>query len=350
MNNRKILLFRTAVIINIFILIFSMTTAVSGVSSSAAAESSVYLGGAPFGVKFYSEGVTVVGFSDVETESEDKSPAFNAGLREYDVILAVNSITISTAKDFTDITENCEGRAIAVDYKRMGQIYSTSFSPVLCTSDGKYKTGMWIKDSTAGIGTLTYVTADTNAFAGLGHSICDSRTGDILKLTKGIVLNVNIDGVIKSTAGSPGELKGTFSGEKSGTLTLNCNEGVFGILNSLPLDASDETLIEIASEDEVHEGEANIRCTIDSEGPKFYKVSLTSMDFTETTNKNFVIEITDERLIEKAGGIVQGMSGSPIIQNGKLIGAVTHVFVTDPLKGYGISIKNMISSMPDILK
>jgi len=288
---------------------------------------SVYLGGLPFGVKFYTEGITVVGFSEVDTDDENKSPAYNAGIREYDVILTVNSTPISSAKDFVALTESSGGNTIAVDYKRMGEIYSVSFSPVLSKSDGKYKTGMWIKDSTAGIGTLTYVVPETKAFAGLGHSICDARTGEVLELTNGIVMDVEITGIEKGTSGTPGELKGSFSGEKTGNLVTNCNEGIFGVFGKLPVGICDTDIIPIASENEITEGDAQIRCTLDTSGPSEYTVKLTHIDFEEVTNKNYVIEITDPKLIEKTGGIVQGMSGSPIIQNGKLVGAVTHVCV-----------------------
>lgn len=359
MKNIRKLLLRMITTVTVFIIACSSFATVYGIDyetvSITNAErisntaTDVYIGGQPFGIKFYSEGITVVGFSDVETEDENKSPAYNAGLREYDVIISVNSTVINSAKDFTDITENSNGTAIAVDYKRMGKIYSTTFSPVLCTSDGKYKTGMWIKDSTAGIGTITYIVPETLSFAGLGHSICDSQTGEILKLNKGIVLGVNIDGIEKSVPGDPGELKGTFYGEKAGSLTSNCNEGIFGLLNTVP-NGVDEERIKIANRNEISEGAASIRCTVDEEGPKDFSVNLLTLDFDESTNKNYVIEITDQLLIEKTGGIVQGMSGSPIIQNGKLIGAVTHVFISDPLKGYGINIENMINSMPEILK
>ncbi len=313
-------------------------------------EETVYVGGLPFGVKFYTEGITVVGFSEVETDSEDKSPAYNAGLREYDVILSANSTPVSSAKDFIAITENSNGQPIAVDYKRMGEIRSTSFSPVLCKSDGKFKTGMWIKDSTAGIGTLTYIIPETKAFAGLGHSICDAHTGEILKLKNGIVTDVTISGIEKGTSGVPGELKGTFSGEKTGTLVTNCNEGIYGVFSEIPKGIGADCIVEVAKENEITEGEATIRCTLGEEGPCDYTVNITHIDLDEATNKNYVIEITDPRLIEKTGGIVQGMSGSPIIQSGKLIGAVTHVFISDPKKGYGISISNMIEGMPDMLK
>ncbi len=317
---------------------------------TVAKDDAVYLGGLPFGVRFYSEGITVVGFSDVDTDSENKSPAYNAGLREYDIILTVNSTPVSSAKDFITITENSNGNEIAIDFKRMGKIQSVSFAPVLCKTDGKYKTGMWIKDSTAGIGTVTYIVPETKAFAGLGHSICDARTGEVLKLTNGIVMDVEITGIDKGTAGTPGELKGTFSGEKAGSLTSNCNEGIYGVFNKLPDSISDGDIIFLATEDEISEGDAYIRCTLDESGPREYTVNLTHIDFNESTNKNYVIQITDPALIEKTGGIVQGMSGSPIIQNGKLIGAVTHVFISDPSKGYGISINNMVEHMPEILK
>lgn len=315
---------------------------------ASASSTTVYLGGVPFGVKFYTEGVTVVGFSQVETDDENKSPAYNAGLREYDVILSVNSAPVSSAKDFISMTEGCEGKPIAVDYKRMGKIMSASFTPVLCKNDGKYKTGMWIKDSTAGIGTVTYFIPETKKFAGLGHSICDCQTGEILPLTKGIVMDVSISGVEKGTSGDPGELKGTFSGEKIGALLENKNEGVFGMFIELPAALSDAPSITVATQNEISEGDAKIRCTVDGSTPSEYAVMLTHIDFEEPTNKNFIIEITDQSLLEKTGGIVQGMSGSPILQNGKLVGAVTHVLVNDPTRGYGIFIENMLETAQSV--
>lgn len=318
--------------------------------TAATQPSDVYIGGIPFGIKFYSEGITVVGFSEVDTDSKTKSPAYDAGLRENDVIINVNSKLITGVEDFLCITESSKGEPISVDYKRMGKVYSTSFSPVLSKSENKYKTGMWVKDSTAGIGTVTYIMPETKAFAGLGHSICDSKTGEILKMTKGIVTDVEISGVEKGVEGTPGELKGTFSSKKTGTLVSNTPVGIFGIYNSIPSNITENNLIKVADESEIVPGEAKILCTLGKEGSGEYDVNVTSVDFNEASNKNYVIEVTDPDLINLTGGIVQGMSGSPIIQNGKLIGAVTHVFISDPRKGYGISIGNMIRNMPDMLR
>lgn len=310
----------------------------------------VYLGGIPFGVKFFTDGITVVGFSDVDTDSENKSPAYNAGIRENDVIISVNNAAVSSVDDFISAAEKSQGNSIEVGYKRLGKVYSASFSPVLSKSDNKYKTGMWIKDSTAGIGTITYVIPETRAFAGLGHSICDSSTGEILKLTKGVVMDVEVSGIEKSTPGTPGELKGSFSSDKIGTLSENTSEGIYGVFSEIPESLSEDDIIEVADRGDVKEGAALIRCTVEDGKTDEYEVNLSQINFDEDSNKNYVIEVTDQRLIEKTGGIVQGMSGSPIIQNGKLVGAVTHVFISDPKKGYGISIENMLESMPDILK
>lgn len=304
----------------------------------------VLVGGNPFGIKFYSEGITVVGFSDVDTDSSTKSPAYDAGLRENDVILNVNSKAIGGIEDFLEITTSSKGEPICVDYKRLGKVYSTSFSPVLSNSENKYKTGMWVKDSTAGIGTVTYIIPETRVFAGLGHSINDSSTGELLKLTKGIVTNVEITGVEKGKDGRPGELKGDFSSGKIGSLVSNTSVGIFGVYSSIPDCVNEDCLTVVADKTEISEGSAKIRCTVCDGGAKEYDVNLVSIDFNEESNKNFVIEVTDPTLISLTGGIVQGMSGSPIIQNGKLIGAVTHVFISDPTKGYGIFIENMLNA------
>ena len=310
----------------------------------------VYLGGMPFGVKFYTEGITVVGFSDVDTDGGNKSPAYNAGMRENDIIISVNNAAVSSVEDFILAAEKSEGAPIDVGYRRLGKIYSVTFSPVLSKSENKYKTGMWIKDSTAGIGTVTYIVPETKAFAGLGHSICDASTGEILKLTRGVVMDVEISGIEKSVPGTPGELKGSFSSEKTGTLSENTSEGIYGVFAEIPRGLDEGDIIEIADRCEVKEGAALIRCTLEDGVTGEYEVNLSEINFDESSNKNYVIEVTDPRLIEKTGGIVQGMSGSPIIQNGKLVGAVTHVFISDPKKGYGISIENMLESMPEILK
>ena len=311
----------------------SFTAAKSENGAQSPSADKVLLGGMPFGVKFYTEGITAVGFSDVDTDSDNKSPAYNAGIRENDIIISVNNQTVSSVEDFIRAAENSSGAPIKVEYRRLGKIYTVSFSPVLSKSEGKYKTGMWIKDSTAGIGTVTFIVPETKAFAGLGHSICDAATGEILKLTRGVVMDVDICGVEKSAAGAPGELKGSFSNEKIGELSKNTSEGIYGIFSKMPKargeNGSDyfgdtNNLIEIGGKGDAKEGAAHIICTVEDGASEEYEVNISQVNFDSETNKNYVIEVTDPRLIEKTGGIVQGMSGSPIIQNGKLIGAVTH--------------------------
>lgn len=308
-----------------------------------ASEYEVLAGGIPFGVKFFTEGIKIIGFTSVDTEAENKSPAYNAGLRENDIIMNINCVPVGKSEDFIKTVEECNGNPLAVDYKRSGKIFSAVITPVISKTDGKYKTGMWIKDSTAGIGTLTYIIPETKAFAGLGHSICDGTSGDILKFNGGIITSVTINSVSLGKKGTPGELKGTFAPEKIGTIKKNCDVGVFGIYSKLPEAAAQCKIMKIANEKEITNGPAKMMCTIDESGIKEYDIIISETDFSEPSNKNYVIQVCDPELIGKTGGIVQGMSGSPIIQSGKLIGAVTHVFINDPTKGYGIYIKKMLS-------
>ena len=309
----------------------------------------VYLGGMPFGVKLYANELTVVGFSEVETELGPKNPAYDAGIRENDLIVSVNSKPVTDVSDIVEACDNSNGKNITVECRRDGNTVSFSFSPSLCKSDGRYKTGMWIKDGVSGIGTVTYIVPETGAFAGLGHPICNSLTGEKVKIVKGIVKYADITGVEKGNEGDPGELIGSMENDKAGILVTNSDSGVYGIFSSLPegIDASD--LIETSPLTDVKTGSAKIRCTIDGNEAEYYDINLIDIEPEEDTNKNFIIEVTDKNLLEKTGGIVQGMSGSPIIQNGKLVGAITHVFISDPTKGYGISISEMQNNMPDIL-
>lgn len=299
------------------------------------------VGGQAFGVRFFTGGLTVIGFSKIETASEDKSPAYSAGLRENDFITAINGGAVERAEDFINKIENCKGMPIAIDFKRNGKIMSVSVTPVISSDDGKYKTGMWIKDSAAGIGTVTYIVPETGEFGGLGHSIYDGD--DETKISGGYVTDVTISGIKPGEGGVPGELKGTFSENKIGTLKCNTKVGVFGVFATLPKFSDENLKLPVASPDEIETGRAKIRCTVGEEKIEEFDISIKEKSVDEPTNKNFVIEITDEKLIEKTGGIVQGMSGSPIIQNGKIVGAVTHVLINDPKKGYGIYIGNMLN-------
>lgn len=315
----------------------------------SAAENTLAIGGMPFGVKFLSDGIVIVGFEDVESSSGCASPACDAGLRVNDIITHAGGEPVKNASELIEKIENCTGE-IEITYTRDGKEGKASLSPVTSSIDGKNKGGMWIRDTTAGIGTVTFIDTDTGAFAGLGHGICDPSSGKIIKMERGTVVDVQISGVKKGVGGEPGELKGYFTSEKSGVLLGNTETGVYGVFSDIPEELIPDREIEIAERSEVVPGKAYIWCTTDDGKPEKYDIEIGEIDYDSTGNRSFSVRVTDEKLIAQTGGIVQGMSGSPIIQNGKLIGAVTHVLVNDPTEGYGIFIDSMFSMLPDIIQ
>jgi len=298
-------------------------------------------GGMAFGVKLSCDGLIVVGFTEVVTENGSCMPAYDAGLRINDRIVSVNGNAVKTSEEFVKMIEQYNS-SVEIGYEREGKACQTRFKPAYCPEEGKYKTGMWIRDTTAGIGTITYLEPETGVFAGLGHGICDPNTGDLLPMRNGTVSEVSISGVTKGTAGSPGELKGYFTEKNTGVLLKNTQKGVYGVLHEIPYDKVPETAVQVAEKEEVQTGEAYIWCTLTDNKTEKYTVCIS--DISPDTDGTFSVTVTDPRLIEKTGGIVQGMSGSPIIQDGKLIGAVTHVLINDPSKGYGIFIENMLEA------
>ena len=324
------------------LLIFALTVGIF-VPQVSATDLKLYPGGMPFGVKFFTDGVLIVGFSDINTGSGKVNPAYNAGLRTKDTLTKVNGNTIGGINDLTAAIEESEGKELKLTYKRDGKEYTTTVTPVLSSDDNKYKTGMWIRDSGAGIGTVTFIEPQTLTFGGLGHGICDIDTGELMPISHGNVTNVTINGITKGVSGSPGELKGYFGKEKLGELYENTERGVFGRFFSPPSDIPEDAL-PVASSDEVKEGPAYIWCTLANNKVTKYAIEITTINRRDSNTKNFSVKVTDPALKNECGGIVQGMSGSPIIQNGKIVGAVTHVLVGDPTSGYGIFIENMLSA------
>lgn len=308
---------------------------------SAARYDRVDVGGMPFGVKFFSQGIVVVGFTDIETECGRSAPAYDAGMRVNDIITHINGTEVKTSAEFIEQIETAED-VVEIRFMRDGREQTVSFQPSLSTTDGKLKTGMWIRDTTAGIGTVTYIIPDTGEFAGLGHGICDANTGELLQMERGTVVGVKISGISKGIAGTPGELRGFFTSEKSGVLLENTLCGVYGIMNEVPTEICPERSVEVADRNEVEAGLAYIWCTLDEGVPQKYEIEIGEINRDSQDNRSFEVTVVDPRLIELTGGIVQGMSGSPILQNGKLIGAVTHVLIGDPTRGYGIFIDNMM--------
>lgn len=301
-------------------------------------------GGMPFGVKFYTDGVMVVGFCDVETGKGNVNPAARAGLRAKDVILKINGVEIKGAADMTERIEASAGKSMKLTCRRGGKEFETTLTPVLSAAEGQYKTGIWVRDSGAGIGTVTFLFPDSGAFAGLGHGICDADTGALVQMRKGAVSDVTISSVVKGAAGAPGELKGHFNPGRTGALLGNSACGVWGVFSEAP-----ETTAEpmpIGLRDDIHEGDAYILCTVGTEQMQKYDIRISNIKRDAEGSKCFTVTVTDPDLLAVTGGIVQGMSGSPIIQDGKLVGAITHVLINDPTTGYGIFLENMLANMP----
>ncbi len=297
---------------------------------------SAYPGGMPFGLKMYTDGLTVVGFSDVDTSDGSRTPAFDAGIHEGDVITEINGEAIRSSEDFVGAVEKSADE-VEIKLRRGDEEMTVRVKPSKSERDGKYKTGMWLRDSTAGIGTVTFILPESGEFAGLGHGVCDADSGHLVELSRGVVCGVDICGVKRGSAGSPGELRGYFSEPNTGVILKNTEHGVFGYLKRPP---EDDGIMELGHRCDVCEGDAGILCTIDGNGVREYSIEITKTDILENP-ASFEIRVTDNDLIAATGGIVQGMSGSPIIQNGKLVGAVTHVMVSDPLRGYGIYVESM---------
>ncbi len=300
------------------------------------------VGGTAFGVKFFTKGVLVVGISSMKSQGKDVNPAHDAGIRVRDIIISVNGKEVDSVKEISEIIAASKGEAVKIILVRDRKEREATLIPKLDDKEQIYKGGMWLRDSTAGIGTVTYIEPKTGEFGGLGHGICDIDTGELMPLKRGSAMKVEIGGVVKGKQGKPGEIKGYFLPERCGSVMSNTVCGVFGVFSELPRSLSEP--IDICLRDELKEGKAEIICTLGNDGPKTYTVEISKIDRDGTDNKNFVVKVTDEKLIERTGGIVQGMSGSPIIQNGKLAGAVTHVLVNDPTRGYGIFIENMLDA------
>lgn len=306
-------------------------------------------GGQSIGVTLYTKGALVVGITGIQLESGDiVNPARSAGMLPGDVILTINDNEVNDADHVAQIVENTDG-LLDVLVDRAGRKINLQIEPVTDYSDGKKRLGIWVRDSTAGVGTLTFITPDSEWFAGLGHAICDVDTGSILTVREGEIYFSEVIQVNKGENGAPGEIKGYFS-SASGTMGIiekNNNYGIYGPLyEDVDMSAFSDP-VPVASRDEVQLGPATILATIDSEGVKEFDCEIIKLTGQSVSGqKGIVLRITDEELLAVTGGIVQGMSGSPILQNGKLVGAVTHVFVNNPTKGYGVYVDWMLDQLP----
>ena len=315
---------------------------VKTVSLTTLGPANVYIGGEPFGIRMLMAGVMVISLSEVQAVSGSCCPAAEAGIREGDIIEAVNGRRISSNADIQQAVADSCGEAVAVAVRRGEMLKTVSVQPAYVAEAQRWQTGMWVRDSTAGIGTMTYYTRTQSgqiAFAGLGHAVCDADTGAQIPLASGDVIAVSVRDIVSGSAGRPGELLGRFDiGESIGMLSANTSCGIFGSVIRLP---QKQIAVPLGFRQDITRGEAIMYTTIDGTAPRPYRIEIEEIRGDDDALRNLVIHVTDTALLENTGGIVQGMSGSPILQNGRLIGAVTHVFVRDPTRGYGIFAENM---------
>lgn len=295
----------------------------------------VRLGGIPIGISLESSGIKIIGISEILTSDGVKCPAIDSDVRIGDIISTADGVEINSSARLSEVVSESNGKPMELEIIRNGTTMKKTILPVLDVLMKKYKLGLWTKEGSSGIGTLTFIN-ENGRFASLGHPIVNPETGEIYKISGGSVYECEITGVVKGTKGTAGELRGDFLERKIGMVSQNVKIGVYGQMTDSSVIAS-LAKIKITSAKSVKPGKAYVYTTVDGKTPELYEAEIIkAVSQSGESDKGIVIRITDERLISKTGGIVQGMSGSPIIQDGNLVGAITHVFVNDGIKGYGV--------------
>ena len=291
------------------------------------------------GVKLYTSGILVVGMSEIEgVDNKKHKPYENSGIEEGDSIISIDNTKISTTQDLIDTVNASSGKNLAIEYVHNNANATCSITPVQ-TSNNEYKLGLWVRDSAAGVGTVTFYDSSTKSFGALGHGITDIDTEELINIESGEFITTQILNIKKGENGYPGRIQGTIDNQTNiGSIYKNTKFGIYGKVSNpsaLRLDSSKE--MEVALREEIKEGPATILCNLDGTSPKEYNIQIERI-FRENNydNKSMKIKVTDENLLNKTGGIIQGMSGSPVIQNGKFVGAVTHVLVNNPKEGYAV--------------
>ena len=308
-------------------------------------------GGEAIGLRLYTSGVLVVGMSEiVGTDNKSYSPYKDSGIQEGDMIVKIDDKAITCTSDLITKVNECNGNSVEITYVRDGNNYITEIKPTK-TEENEYKLGLWVRDAAAGVGTITYYDPESQMFGALGHGILDIDTDQLIDIAKGEVITSKILSIVKGEKGKPGEVQGSIdNGKVIGEVYKNTNFGIYGKLTDVSLIEGGKTL-EVMPRDEVKLGKATIICTLDDNKREEYEIEIEKLyTSTNRNNKNMIIKVTDERLLEKTGGIIQGMSGSPILQDGKFVGAVTHVMVNNPEKGYGIFADTMLKQTKEVEK
>lgn len=304
-------------------------------------------GGQSVGVKMDVRGVLVVGLEEIEDENGEKiNPGILSGVQIGDTILSINDREVYRADEVQDIVNDIKGN-LTLKIKRNDEILKVDIVPVISKTDEMYRLGIWVKDKTAGIGTLTYYDPSNGHFGALGHGIVDPETKKILPVDSGLLLEAKVKEIKEGANGDPGEIQGIFyhADTPLGSLEYNCEFGIFGESYQYIENPVYNKPLAIGTKEQVEKGKAYILTTLKNNETKRYEIEIESIsDQDEPTDKSMVIKVTDKELLKECGGIVQGMSGSPIIQNDRIVGAVTHVLVNDTQRGYGLFIEWMLES------
>ena len=304
--------------------------------------------GSAFGIKLYTDGVMVVRTDVVDAEQGAVSPAKKADIRDGDMILAIGGEPVRTNSQAAKLFSESDGSPLTLRVRRQDVVFETTLEPLRSLRDGRFHAGIWVRDSSAGIGTMSFYSPALGVFGGLGHAVCDVDTGQLLPIAGGEAVDATIKGSYKGRSGDPGELCGVFGNRRIGELIANTDCGVYGVSDA-PEGNTDA--VPVAMYYEVQTGGAVMLAEVDEEGVRAYHVEITKLfQNPDAKQKNLVVKVTDTELIRRTGGIVQGMSGSPILQNGMLVGAVTHVFVGDPLQGFGVYAQTMVNEAKELSK
>lgn len=303
------------------------------------------------GLKLYTSGVLVVGMSEIEGNDNKKyKPYENTGIKEGDTIIEINENKVTSTEDLIKKVNASNGNNLNLKYIHDEETKACSITPIK-TSQNEYKLGLWVRDSAAGVGTVTFYDPETKSFGALGHGITDIDTEELINIESGEFITTKILNITKGESGTPGKIQGTVDNQKNiGIISKNTKFGIYGKVNnlsSLNIDKSNE--MEVALREEIQTGKATIMCSLDNGKVENYEVEIEKI-YKENNydNKSMLIKVTDKRLLDKTGGIIQGMSGSPVIQNGKFIGAITHVLVNNPQEGYAVFGDLMIKQMKSV--
>lgn len=300
------------------------------------------------GLKLYTNGVLIVGMSEIENiNNEMERPFENVDIKEGDTIIKINETEIDSIESLKEEVNNSNGNLINLTLVRDGTILTSNIIPTK-TEEDEYKLGLWVRDAATGVGTITYYEPQTKQFAALGHGITDSDTDKLIDIESGELVTSNIVSIKKGESGKPGEIKGSIlNGLTIGNVNKNSIFGIYGELTNLSsLNIDNSKVLKVALRNEIKTGKATVICNLDGKQTKEYSIDIDKIYYdNDSSNKSFIISVTDKELIEKTGGIIRGLSGAPIIQNGKFIGAVTNVLVQDPKIGYGVFADLMIKEM-----